>query len=97
MWFCVTVMAWVAAAKADAPLASPLVAQAQPDQQVEPLAQPQSETHQQLAELSQRIDNLIKVSQQQQRIGQYQLVALAAISVLLVVLLASGLARRRGI
>lgn len=50
----------------------------------------------QLAELSQRIDNLVKVSQQQQKIAQYQLVALAAICVLLVVLMASGLTRRRG-
>ena len=56
-----------------------------------------SPVREQLAELSQRIDNLIKVSQQQQKIGQYQLVALAAICVLLVVLLAGGLTRRRGI
>lgn len=61
----------------------------------EPTGQSDGEVGRQLAELSQRIDNLIKVSQQQQKIAQYQLVALAAISVLLVVLLASGLSRRR--
>lgn len=55
------------------------------------------DAREQLAELSQRIDNLVKVSQQQQKIAQYQLVALAAICILLVVLLASGLTRRRGI
>jgi hypothetical protein len=98
VWFWIGAMLLTtsAARAADSPAEPNRIALAADDDQSES-ASSQPDTREQLAELSQRIDNLVKVSQQQQKIAQYQLVALAAICVLLVVLLASGLMRRRGI
>ncbi|HVA47092.1 MAG TPA: hypothetical protein VNH11_12055 [Pirellulales bacterium] len=72
------------------------LAMVEPEDQDGSADQPQPDTREQLAELSRQVGNLVKQSQQQQRIAQYQLVAMAAISILLVMLLFSGSLRRKG-
>ncbi|OYV96401.1 MAG: hypothetical protein B7Z73_00790 [Planctomycetia bacterium 21-64-5] len=111
MWLWAVLLACVVAAKADGPpsqdalrhvsqvqtAVAPLrVAMVEPDDQDASSEQPRPETREQLAELSRQVDHLVKQSQQQQRIAQYQLVAMAAISILLVMLLVSGSLRRKG-